>query len=642
MTFKDISYKMFKTNIKRYRLIILCNTASISILHSFLLIYENKQFMNTNIVNSMISSNIIAPTVFLIIFIGVFIPYTQTAFIKARQKDYGILLTLGMTENEVRNSILKENLILSLIFLLGGLMAGTALSVFFLGFIRYALGIDGIAVAFPLPAYAKTAICVALVSLVSLAANIISAAKNTIRERLKYTEKTEGGGGNIPLLLAGAAITVVSLIFLTVYYRTSHNVFIICWLFCILGSALVFFNGEALISFIRKRHYKKYIKNILVLSDIKYYYGKNKKIFFADAWLFFIIFFFIAFALVSYSSMTRNAFSYHPFDMAYAETENSFKPLSSAEIETIVQNNGDKITLNESVQFVRNNAFTVFCVDDVNRLLGRNYSVHSGSFLFVYGYDPNDGYDHDYSFNIPSLRVKSGSSQMTFTIQDKIADPLFGQINVISTYTLLAKREDYEQLTSSGGDFYIKGALHLYNFEDWRSSSGTVNEVWKQLLTKNNLDGQDYENNRFYKVSSRIEAYETAIKSCNLLIFVFFYLSVLLYFAAIVMIHFKLKMEYENEKKKFRSLYRIGIREAEVEKAVYLKILVIFLMSPVYSIILNFAFGTSIFCQYGFDAVGVLCIAAMSFVVLLVHLFVYRRYARIYNKGIVSEIYGYD
>jgi hypothetical protein len=92
MTFDRIAFKMFKANIKIYRLFILCNLSSIAILYSFISISENKQFMNSSIVDPMISSNIYAPTFLVLLFTFIFIPYSQSAFMKARQKDYGILL----------------------------------------------------------------------------------------------------------------------------------------------------------------------------------------------------------------------------------------------------------------------------------------------------------------------------------------------------------------------------------------------------------------------------------------------------------------------------------------------------------------------------------------------------------------------
>lgn len=61
--------------------------------------------MNTSIIDPLISGNIYAPTFFMLMFMGVFISYSQNVFMKARQKYYGILLSLGMTENEVKKNI---------------------------------------------------------------------------------------------------------------------------------------------------------------------------------------------------------------------------------------------------------------------------------------------------------------------------------------------------------------------------------------------------------------------------------------------------------------------------------------------------------------------------------------------------------
>lgn len=131
MTFSEIAYKMFKKDAKKYRLFILCNVAAIAVLYSFISIVLNKQFMNSSIVDPMISSNIYAPTFFIVMFAGMFIPYSQSVFMKARQKDYGILLSIGMTENEVRKSVIIENLVLHAVSLVAGLMFGTILSLFF-------------------------------------------------------------------------------------------------------------------------------------------------------------------------------------------------------------------------------------------------------------------------------------------------------------------------------------------------------------------------------------------------------------------------------------------------------------------------------------------------------------------------------
>lgn len=100
------------------------------------------------------------------------------------------------------------------------------------------------------------------------------------------------------------------------------------------------------------------------------------------------------------------------------------------------------------------------------------------------------------------------------------------------------------------------------------------------------------------------------------------------------MIHFKLKMEREDEKKKYRSLRRIGIQAAEVKKAVYRKVLVIFLVSPIYSILISLAFSHIMLNPLGLGIESIVSTIAVSILFLLVHLLVYRRYARAYFDDI--------
>ncbi len=635
MTFVEIAFKMFKADIRKYRLFILCNLASIAILYAFISISVNRQFKNSSIVDPMISSNIYAPTFLVLIFTCIFIPYTQSAFIKARQKDYGILLTLGMTENEVRNSVLIENLILCMIFLISGLVLGTFLSLLFLAFIRNVIGIDGIKITISILSYKVTTIYVMGVFLISLIVNLLGIIKRTIYEKIKYTEKAESGRHySIKLCIAGIVFTIASFVIMIVFYHINSNVWLLSLLSCILGSVLIFFNGVALIEFFQNKHYKKYIKNIFVFSDIKYYYGKNKNIFFITTWMFFSILFFVMFSLVTYPSFTNNSITYHPFHMAYTEIKDGFKPLGDDEMELIVKNNNNSIALNDSVKFVRSNAFTIFCIDDINRTMKKNYEIKSNSFIYVYPYDVNDGYEHDTNLNISSISIDSREGTKKFNIQHIIIEPLFGEINSISDQIILVNKDDYEWIALHSIDYYLKGTLHLYNFDNWRDSDGIVNEVWNKLLEKNNIE----KDNRFYKISPRIEAYNTALKSSRFLIFVVIYACLLLYFSAIIMIHFKLKMEYKDEKKKYYSLYRIGIKETEIKKMISQKILIIYSISFLYAIIINIGYSYYANSSYGYGIIGILCALITSFVFSVIHLIVYKLYFSTYYKTVISEL----
>ncbi len=602
---------------------------------SFISISKNKQFMNTSIVDPSISSNIYAPTFLLLMFTGIFIPYSQSIFIKARQRDYGILLTLGMTENEVIISVLKDHMIMCIAFLVSGLVLGTLLSLFFLSFIHYVRGIEGINITISILSYKLTTIYVSGIFVISLIVNVSRMIKSTIYDKIKYTEKTESGR-HYSIILSGGGIilTIAAFITMVVYYHINSNIWFLSLLFCILGSVLIFSNGEAFIEYFQNKYYKRYLKNIFLFSDIKYHYSKNKKIYIVTTWLFFTIMFFVMFSLVTYPNFTENSITYHPFHMAYGEIKGSFEPLGNDEIELIVKNNGNSIITNDTVKFVRNNTFTLFCIDDINKIMKKSYVVKPNSFIFVYPYDLNDGYEHDINLNIPSISIDSHEGTKKLIIQETMIDPLLGEINCISDYIILVNKEDYEWIILHGVDYYLKGTLHLYNFDNWRNSNIIVNQVWSKLLEKNNVGKGD----ALYKISSRIEAYNTALKSSNLLLFIIVYVCLLLYFSAIIMIHFKLKMEYKDEKKKYSSLYRIGIKEIEIKKIISQKILVIFTIPFVYAIIITVAYSYYTNNTYGYGVIGILYALITSLVFFILHLIVYRLYYSTYYKKIISGL----
>ncbi len=634
MTFREITWKMFRAEIKNYQLFITCNIMVIGVLFGFISLSVNKQFMDYSLVDPMISSNIYAPAYILLLFSGIFIPYTQNAFMKARQKDYGILLSLGMTEQEVKVQVVIENLILSMISLLGGLAAGTGLSLLFLFIIREIIGISGIHMALSFSAYQMTAAYSFGIFVISLLFNLFGMLRSTIYEKLKYAQKAERGKHyHIFFAMAGVVITIGALMIMVLFYRNNNDVWFMSILVCVIGSILIFYHGEAFLEYYQKRHRKSYTKNLFLMSDMKYYYGKNKKIFLAITWIFFTMFFFLLLGLVNYPALIKNSRTYHPYHLAYGEIKNQFAGLRKEEVVQIAHNNGNEVTDYETVRFVRSNAFTVFEIGEINHSLNKDYQVSPNTFLLVYPYDLEDGYDHSMQLDIADINVSSEDGERQLHRKGSIADPLFGSIHCISDYILLVDHDTFQWLMDHKTDYYMKGTLQLYHFSRWQSSKAIVNAVEKKLMQKNSMEQLE----TFYKVSSRIEAEQTAAKSASFLIFLIACICLLFYACAIIMIHFKLKMEYQEEQKKYRGLYRIGMKNQEMKKMISQKILVLFLISFLYAMTVNLAYSYDTFQTSGYGTTGILYAILTTVCFLGIHLSVYRVYScRYYNETVMD------
>ncbi len=629
MTFRAIAFKMFRSNIGQYRLFIWCNLASVAILYSFISISVNKSFKDPSIVNPMISSNIYAPTVLVILFSCLFIPYTHKVFMKVRSKDFGILLTLGMTENEARNHFLLENMVLCILFLVGGLGLGTLLSLFFWGIIRYGIGIHGIPISVSIISYKVTALYVTGVFVLSLLINLLGMLKSTILDKIKYTQKAESGRySKVSLCVVGLGFTILSIVIVMLFYQNSSNIWFLSLFFCVLGSFFIIFNGEALIEYYKQKHPQSYTKHLFLISDMKYYYRKNRAIFFVTTWIFFAILFFMMISLVTYPNFKNNAVTYHPAHMAYAEVSGSYQPLKDDDIKQIAEHHSNSIIRNDRVKFVRNNTYTLFDVKDINKIFKKDYKIEQGSLIYVYPYDANDGYEHVLDMNLTGIKINSRTGAESFDIQRILIDPLFGQINCISDRILIVNSQDYGWIVTRSDDYKINGILHLYDFADWRHSEGIINEVSNKLQGINVIDKGD----RFYQVSSRIEAYRTALQSSNFLTFIVVYACILLYCSAVTMVHFKLKMESQDDIKKYLGLYRIGFLEDEMRTMVRQKIRVIFFTPFAYAGIITLIFSYYINSTYGYGITGILSALITTMAFLFLHLCVYRGYVFVSYK----------
>src|SRR5665647_1527393 len=101
MNFNQISFKIFKANLRRYLLFFLCSSFTIMIFFTYSTILTNKEFMNPSKVNGTITSNLIAPSLGIALFSVMFIIYAHASFAKFRRTEFGLFMVLGMTNWDI-------------------------------------------------------------------------------------------------------------------------------------------------------------------------------------------------------------------------------------------------------------------------------------------------------------------------------------------------------------------------------------------------------------------------------------------------------------------------------------------------------------------------------------------------------------
>lgn len=564
MTFYDISIKMLTANFKRYKLYFLCNVLSIVLFYNFAALYTNKLFMNKDIVDYMISSNIFAPTVFVAIFLVLFVPYSYNAFSKKRKHEYGILMTLGMSETEVLRSMLIENCIIAAISLISGLVLGTLISFAFYFIIQDVIGVSQLHWYFNLDSYKITVILYIATILFTLMTGILGFVKMQITDLIKEKFMPEKKGRPHPCIFAaGLVLIIISILIMVTRFNGYINIWLISLAMMFAGFYLVITHAETVEHYFIKiiSHYRE--RHIIEMAFIRQHNKSHSIITMAAALLIGFCIFFAGFCTDSYFSLMHNAITYSPYDMVYCQLF-SMNKVKDSEVKSLLNENGISVNAVKQLDYLRGRAFNLLPVSEVNKNLNRHYQIPVHKFLTVFQFAQDDGYEHE--MESPKT-VCFDCSGKTIELQMAGSDVkiLFNDNPTFADKTLILNDEDYNKLASGSRDFWA-GIIKLYSFDSWKNSQKGINAVQKYLLHTNKLS--ELEQKHYYRASSKIEAYTTAQQSAKFLIFLMFFIEVLFCAASVIMIHFKIKAESEEEQRMLSGLYRIGAANDEMLKMI--------------------------------------------------------------------------
>jgi putative ABC transport system permease protein len=638
MNFNQIALKMLRVNFRQYLLYFICNTFSITLFYCFAALFTNDSFMHNPAIDSSISSNIMAPSYLVSIFIILFVPYSHSAFQKLRRNDYGILLTLGMTEKELLINMLFENGVIACLSVVFGLLIGTIISIGFYDIIIKFIGISALSYQMNIKAYGVTILFYGAVFIITVIISIFQLLKMKIIDLIKERYKADKGKKSHKAVFYIGIVTVIAAIILMIKnYNSGHStdVWFYSMIICLIGTYLIISNLDIIILWLERNNRLYYLRNSLFFSDLKYHFHSSKKVLIAMVWLFEFAIFFIALSMVTYPSFTKNAITYTPYHMGFVQVD-KINQISNKDLQEILNAGGTKVTEEKSIEFLRNGAFNIFSQSQVNSILKRNYNIKKGTFMTIFQYDLKDGYERDLE-TPEELLVTCKDKEVKLKSAGNKVDILVDK-NYMADRTIMVNNEDYEQIRNTSNDYGIV-VLKLFNFEDWRKS-GEIIENLQQQLNKSNYRYRSGVNP--FKIISRIEQYKIAEQSSMLLIITVSFVLILFWFSANIILHLKLQLEFEDEGRKYRNLYKMGMQEEEARHLLLNKHYFMFML-PVFlgSIIATF-YNYSINVVYSYGWIAVKYCAVISIIFIIVQVIFVKIYTNAYSKGLLKEILAHQ
>lgn len=624
MTFKDVVYKNFKHNIKKYLSLFLCNSFTIMVLFMMLDLKYNEEFMQY-IKNDVSMMSVVWLAILVVsLFAVFFIIYTQTYFVKSRSKEFGLFITVGMSKWELNKLVLIENILIAIFSLMMGLISGSIFTrLFFLVTVKVSR-LDRISHHFNIKSYVNTSILFLLIFAVVLLILIIFMNRLEPTEIIKEGRKGDKIVKYTPVILLLGIIFVITAILIVFYTMNDSDQNIIPYLPLSIICALIglYFIigqvGSGVLHFLKKNK-KIYHNHLLFNNEMHHKFNRNKGIIFSCSILIGVTIFglgiFYTISKISVWSVDRM----YPYNISYSEVL-GINNVSKEKINNII---------NESETPIVDNMKLPFLLYNIESLIAEEKHLSGGynNVALVSQKELNkcvfDNVVKDF-YQDPSLKdiqlkkdeviianlsynrelqdcsvdtivsLKSSKSIFKFKIKDIIADNVYYLKFPMSNYIIILNDEDYNEIKNTIDKKYI-GEFNMLGFKEWRKTGDIVEKIKVELQDQNSKlpEGLKEEYSKYsehFSLFSNIEIYKNRVEGGNFSNFLAVFISFLFFIASSVIIYFKLYTEMEEEKVKYNKLYRIGMRETEFKNIIYNQLKVIFFSPLIFGGIVAYAY----------------------------------------------------
>lgn len=526
-----------------------------------------------------------------------FISYVQTSMKKSRSKEFGLLMTLGMTAKDLGRVIIIEDLILSAVSIISGILVGTLFSKLVHMFIN---GLMDLQVPYSLSykSFIMTLCAFIIIFTLVMLWGWIKTRKLNISKLLREQRKTEySGDGNIIALILGTFMVIFLVLYAISAIQNRDAALNLKFTFSIeilglIGVYLLITNlFPRLLCLIKKRK-NLYNKNMIMLAEVKYSIGKNKKLIFMVSILSTVIIYASSSSLGLFSIIDNIVDTSKDSDIEYVEAfninnfeeqeitntinEEKLKLKSKQDIKCIFLNvNGIKLDYQLPLVAISNSTF--------NKLSPKLTNVPKGSVRLSGDI-----------MNLPkvnggSIDVQAGKSTLKLNLlKPENLTVLSLGMYVQNKFTIILNDEDYNNLEAVVPQEMI-GTIHRLNFNDWRSTKDLFNKVTQLSKSSKEMAGKTGIENAL-NISGKYYGYLVMKKLYSIFIFVFMFLTLLFFVASVLILFLRQFETLERVKRKYNQLRKIGITKLEFRKGILQEMRIIFLTPVVFGIILGYSY----------------------------------------------------
>lgn len=594
MTFNQLVWKMAKGNKGKYLFYYLCNSFAVMFFFMYATIYFNEKIVEVKELES-IQDALAIPGVALIVFTVFFINYAHRIFTRRRRREFGLLMTLGMSNRDIVRLLLVENGVIAAASLASGLLTGTVFSrLFFLVLINSA-GMGQVPFHLSIQMFTYTIGAFLGVFLISVGITLYLTLFRSLSDSLKSDRVADTIKLRSPLLGGfGVALVIGSALLLYFTYLNEANpggdgMSLLIWtITLLLGLYIALSQSMSFFIQMAKKHKPFYYRKLLFLTSLEYKFKQLTAILMLVTVMGMVTIFYTTLLLFIYQSSEKQVAERHPYDIAYVETETK-NILSDHELLSFIDSKENPVKEHLTLRLFDYyqedlywqdiiNRYTFMPLSDFNRLTGWEKEVGEGKYLYFINGDPefySEGNPYDKPFAEP----------LHYTMEETVIDRPMNYFNYVSSTYLIVSDAEFEKLsTSVQGE---KARIHLINVENWKDTEAAVKEL-EQKLEEYNKSTPPLNNEYFsyiseenlFKPESKIADYNYNRYSGGIMFFVSTFISVLFFFGSFILLYLNIFSSIDLEKEKYKKLVKIGIERKEIQRLIASELKILFFLAP--------------------------------------------------------------
>ncbi len=554
MTLFDLALKNIRRNMKNYSLYIGSTIFSIIIYFTFVTLKYSKDISALAEASKQISGIMSASAFVLMIFVAIFIAYSNSFFMKKRKKEVALYSLLGVRKRSIGFMLFFENMVIGLLSLVVGVTLGFLLSRALLTILMKLMGLNiVIGFAFSMDAVINTLIVFLIIFLFTS----MQGYRVIYQFKLIDLFHAEKKGEDLPKARIISAIlgvvTLAAAYWLALQDLTTSSIWrlfglampIIIIALTVIGSALIFNSVLVYVLSVMKKNKRWAWKglNLMTSSQLLYRIRGNAKTLTIIATLSATTITAGGAVFGLYYNADKNVQAYTPYTFMWEGSPQKINPNIVEHAETV---HTKTVRIEQDTNEIEYAVINQSTFEKLAKNLDWSniQAAKDGEVLLIDAF-----YDERWSPKVDSVMI-DGAEYEVAKLYDKAVFNTF----TVGANTLVVTDQLYSKITSDEKTYQ---AVQVKDYKNQLALS-------KELAAKTE------------NFSSATEDYKGAIEASGALLFVGSFLGLVFFVATGSIIFFKMMTEAEEDKGKYAVLYKIGVSKREMKRTIRSQVGMIF------------------------------------------------------------------